>query len=72
MELFHILQHFDDAFSARQRVQKFRLKLLKELLFECVQDFEIIRISLTNYESARPWLSENKENIWPSDFNIEG
>ena len=66
IELFHILQHFDDAFSLRLSAKKFRLKLLKDLLFECTGDTNIVEISINSYESLRPWIRADKENFIPS------
>ena len=66
IELFHILHNFDDVYSIRPSEQKFRLKLLKELLIECNRDFEIVEISLNSYKSLRPWIQVNKENFIPS------
>ena len=65
IELFHLLNHFDDAYSNIPSEQKFRLKLLKELLLECNRDFEIVEISLNSYKSVRPWIQADKENFIP-------
>ena len=63
IELFHILHYFDKAFSVSVSVQKFRLKLLRDLLFECSRDTEIVDISINSYKSVRPWVEANKENF---------
>ena len=73
VELFHILQHFDQVYSVKLKDQKFRLKLLKDLLRQCVRDSEIIEISINAYKTVRPWLLAEKENLLPhQDGNVIG
>lgn len=73
VELFHILQHFDRVYSVKLKDQKFRLKLLKDLLRQCVRDSEIIEISINSYKTVRPWLLAEKENLLPhQDGNVIG
>ena len=73
VELFHILQHFDRVYSVKLKDQKFRLKLLKDLLRQCVRDSEIIEISINAYKTVRPWLLAEKENLLPhQDGNVIG
>ena len=68
VEEYHVLCHFDNVFSRRSSVQQFRLKLLEDLLFECVQNSEDVINHLFHYQEARPWFIDvegNKENIKP-------
>ena len=73
IELFHILQYFDEVYSVKLSDQKFRLKLLKDLLRQCIRDSEIIEISIDSYKSCRPWLQAEKENFIPDrESNVIG
>ena len=72
IEFYHIIYYFDRCFSKRSNVQKFRLRVLEALLFECIPDIGMINYSLTEYQAFRPWLWENKENMLPCEFNSDG
>ena len=66
VEELHILHHYDSVFTRERKLQKFRLRLLKELLSEHVHESDIVVRHIIGYETARPWLQADKENIFPS------
>ena len=68
---YHVIHHYDSVFSRKRSLQKFRLRLLKELLLECVRESDTVILHIVGYETTRPWLQAdssseiNKENMIP-------
>ena len=65
---FHIIHHFDAVFIRRQSAEKYRLRILEDLLFECIGESEPVIVHLFRYQAERPWvfdIESNKENSPP-------